>query len=151
MKKLNTKTLKGNAIPPLLIIPFILISLLFLIIGLTEMNNTIKFLKTAESANGIVIDKRQSSGTRGTAYFLTIRYTTKDNETCVAETDMAYGGLFAPKIGQKVSIVYDPQKMSHIKLNSTTFIFLMPFLFTLMGGIFLPLTITTVVRTLNKK
>lgn len=150
MKKQNTKTLKGNAIPPLLIIPFILISLLFLVIGLSEMKNTIKFLKTSESANGVVIDKRQSSGTRGTAYFLTIRYTTKDNETCVAETDMAYGGLFAPKIDQKVSVLYDPQEMSHIKLNSTTFIFLMPFLFTFMGVLFLFLTTTTLIK-LGKK
>lgn len=148
---MNSKNQKSNLSPYVFIVPIVL-SLIFVIVGILLINKNLDFIKTAEKANGIVIEKNKSVSTsENHVYYLTIKYITQDNQIQVAKTDLAYTSFVSPKVNQNVAIYYDPQDPTKIKIDSIFSIWGFPIFFVILGLILIFISINSFIKLANTK
>ena len=77
-----------------------------------------RFMATARRAQGVVESlKRESYGRRGVLYFPVVRFTTESG-VAIASTSDTGRNESAYRVGQTVSVLYDPKKPSQMRIDS---------------------------------
>lgn len=76
-----------------------------------------RFLSKALPANGTVQSLRPERIDRSTVYFPVITFTTAAGVAVTAESKSSRSGAY--KVGQKISILYDPNNPSNLEINAS--------------------------------
>ena len=115
------------------IIPF-LVGLPFLIIGGVEVVKTTRLMLTAEETEGIVVYMNTYSDSDGESYSPDVKFTTRYGETIRFTDDLStYPADF--KVGDKVTVIYDPLHPQDVRIKSFLRLWLFPTIFALVGAV----------------
>ena len=132
--------------PVLIVVPT-----LFLCGGAFFMVEAAFFLRNSVAVTGEVVSvaasRSRGSGTDGrdlgadiVTYVPTIRYTDRDGREVEAETHLSSSAYdFRP--GDSIDVRYLPEEPGTVRIDSFWSLWLLPGIFTLMGGVFLPLVL----------
>ncbi|MBW4560130.1 MAG: DUF3592 domain-containing protein [Mojavia pulchra JT2-VF2] len=114
---------------------------IFAVTGIMIGLNTHSFVATAIPAQGTIINlvQRSSTDSKGrssSVYYPVVKFSTQSGETKVFESDTGSNPPGFTK-GQQVEVLYSPQKPDSAKINSWSYLWLLPVIFTGLGSTFM--------------
>lgn len=121
----------------LLPVAFAVFGLLFVAVGARIVQTARRFLRTAHRVPGVVTDLRYSTGSSGSSgtWYPVLRFTTRDGRQ--VDTTAMYGTNPAPaRAGERVTVLYDPQRPTRAALHGRLGGRLLGSGFIVLGGIF---------------
>lgn len=108
---------------------------------------TNKFLNTAQSTSGVVVDleRRHSSSTSSsgssTTYAPVVEFTAPESGQTITFTSNSSSNPPAYDEGDDVTVLYDPAEPEEARIDSFMSLWFLPLLLLVMGGIFTPVGI----------
>lgn len=110
--------------------------------GLRVLGRTRRFVAASASAKGTVTDSvgrwyRDPGDDPGVSKLShpVVRFVTADGRTVEFESQV--GSNLAPKVGQEVTVLYDPLNPKEARIRSFMMLWALPSIFTLLGGLLL--------------
>ncbi len=145
---MNRKKKKSSPLRIIAIV-FSIVGLVFLITSFVISIPTYLFVNKAVKTYGVVVDF-QIKTTRGTTYHPIVRFKTAAGKeiqyiSWVGSSPPAY------QKGEKIEIFYNSDNPHEVKINSLLSLWLLPIIFTPIGGIFFLLGILFLIFSRNRK
>lgn len=116
------------------------IGTIFLVIGLSFVQNTRSFLATASTTEGevIALERRRSSQSNGGSshtYYPVVKFTAPDGEPIQFEGQV---GSRPPafRVGQRVAVLYNPEEPQSARIRSWGELWFAATIFSGLGGLF---------------
>jgi hypothetical protein len=118
---------------------FGLVGAIFLYKGISSLRSTRRFVAGAAQAPGVVVAHekrwhRKPGGGRQRLAHPVVRFEKPGGETVRFESEI--GGSLVPKVGQEVTVLYDPKDPDGAKIKAPLMLWAVPSVFTVLGGVF---------------
>ena len=108
------------------------ISIVFLMIGITQWKKGNHLLGHGKKVNAIIFKNNEdNSGTDGPMYFPVVRFQTDKQEWITKELSVGYST--PEKVGTKIKIIYDPEDPTSFETNSSFHLEILPRLLVAIG------------------
>ncbi|KAF3888029.1 MULTISPECIES: DUF3592 domain-containing protein [Nostocales] len=110
------------------------IGILVTTVGITTGLNNYSFVKKAISTQGTVINNLHDSTKSSNSYYPLVKFTARTGETVVFESKV---GSSSPKYtkGDRVEILYQPQKPNAAMINTWIHLWFFPIIFSTTGSL----------------
>lgn len=112
--------------------PFFYVSNVFLIFVIYTTVSRLSFIDRALHAPGEILEitYKPSAGRKGGTYMPKVQYTLPDGQVRVEIDKNGMFSFMMPAVGEKVDVLYDPDKPDNFRINSFVFLWFGIILFT---------------------
>jgi len=118
---------------------FLLIGLVFTIIGFSKRSQRINLIKNGVKAEGVVYSvEKDFSGTLGNqsvTYYPVIRYLTQEKDWVTEKYDVGLGSIGSYNEGDKVTVIYDPNCNTQFIIDDKSTKYIGPIFIVLGAGL----------------
>lgn len=113
---------------------FVCFGAVFLVIGLFTLRANLNLVRVGRHATGTVVELVRSRDKDGdVVYYPIVQYTPDNGDRVTFKSNV--GSSHAPSVGEKVQIVYNPQNPKQAAIDTFTDLWLLPVVFTGIGGL----------------